>query len=209
MSRSDNFMSYLDDILTEGQDVTESFNTSSLTEEDEAVIFLEALREECTDDEYVDLLKNCAYEMAVVGLIPNPEVCTHVLESMFTPEDLNGSEYLGIAEEGVRKKIVIDDWRHANFNRIQKRTALRMAHRDGFSAAAKYDKYRKLMIQERNKIYDRYLNKARSVTKQIIRNSKNKASNISTPGGTSITKKMDQQINKLDKNARNKSAIKK
>jgi len=199
------FMSYLDEIISEGENTTEAFNVNNLSEEDEATIFLEALREECTDDEFVSILKECAYEMASVGLVPSPDVCTYVLEALYSPEDINNVE---IATEGI-KRIVINDWKHANFDRIHKRTALRMAHNDNFAPAKRYDKYRKLMIQARNEIYAKYLPKAKAVARQIIRNSKRKASNISSPGGVSMAKKMDAQIQKLDGNARNHSAIKK
>lgn len=201
-------MEYLNTILGDEDDM-DSFNSDDLTEEDEAVVFLEALRYECSDDEFSDLLRTHAYEMAMVGLVPDADVCTQILESMFDAdiEHLDDDNNDAVTESV--KKVVINDWKGANFSRIEKRTAIRMAKRDNFAPWHKYDKYRRLMIEERKKIYAKYLNKAKVATKQIIKNSKHKASSIGTPGGKSITQKMDQQIKRLDSNGRNRSAIKK
>jgi hypothetical protein len=201
MSNNDTyeFLKFLNDESDES--VTESFDVNPLTEEDKAVIFLEALYEECTDEEFQDLLVNHAYEMAMAGLVPDANICQEVLESLYgeDPE----SDVPQIATEAMKKKIIINNYKAANFNKIQKRTAIRLAGANKDPHYNKYVKYRKLMIQERIAIYKKYLTKSKAETKKIIKASKNKASTINSHSGKSIEHKMDAAIKKVNKNGRN------
>jgi hypothetical protein len=99
-----------------------------------------------------------------------------------------------IATEAA-KKVVITDWKSAKFNRIAKRTAIRMAMVNNDPLYTKYKKYRELLIDTRDKIYKKYGSKAKVETKKIIANARKKASNMPTAGAT-ITEKIDKQIAK-------------
>ena len=71
----------------------------------ESEIVLTAIRESCgSDEEFAQLMDECATEMALYGVIEDAEVATE-----------------------ASKKIIITDFKAANFNRIQKRTAIRLA----------------------------------------------------------------------------------
>ena len=59
---------------------------------------------------------------------------------------------------------------------------------------AKYRKYRDLLLEVREKIYTKYQAKAKVETRKIIKNARNKAANMNSTAGKSITEKMDQQI---------------
>ena len=138
----------------------------------ESEIFMLALRDACeSDQEYAALLESCGAELAVYGLIDN----------------------LGIATEVV-KKIQVTDWKAANFNRIARRTAIRMSMINHDALYVKYKKYRDLFLEYRAKIYTKYGNKARTEARKIIRNARNKAANMTSDSGKSITDKMDREI---------------
>ena len=110
--------------------------------------------------------------------------------------DLISSE--DIATEVV-KKIQVTDWKSANFNRIARRTAIRMAMINGDPLYTKYKKYRDLTLAAREKIYKKYGAKAKVEARKIIKNARNKAANMSGATGKSVTDKMDQEIAAIDK----------
>jgi len=142
----------------------------------EAEIFLAALREECeNEEEYDRIATECATELELYGLIHSAEIVTE-----------------------ARKNIVKLN-KEANYSKIEKRTAIRLAEKDNSSLYKAYIKGRKLMIAARIKIYERYLSKARPIAKKIIANSRRKASAMKSAGGATITQKMDAVIAKTKK----------
>jgi len=149
---------------------------------DEGLIFLTALREECSPEEYQKIVTESANELELYGLIDSADVA---LES----------------------KNIVKLNKLANFNKVQKRTALRLAEKSGDMLYEKYAKFRKLMIDARLKIFTKYLNKSKIEAKKSIMNAARKASAIKSPIGKSIVAKMDAQIEKIDRsgNIDNKS----
>lgn len=140
----------------------------------ESEIVLTALRDECaTDAEYADLINASAIEMSLYGVIDDADAAME-----------------------AAKKIVIKDYKSANFNRIQRRTAIRLAMKANDPLYRKYKKYRDLFIEARNGIYQKYGAKAKTESRKIIQNAKRKSANIETKTGKSITEKMDAQIKK-------------
>ena len=118
----------------------------------ESEIFMNALRASCSSDqEFAALLESAGTEMALYDLISDENIATEVV-----------------------KKIQVNDWKAANFNRICHRTAIRLAMINNDALYSKYRKYRDLMIEVRNKIYTKYEAKARNtygntVLKTVIR----------------------------------------
>lgn len=140
----------------------------------ESEVLLAAIRESCSsDEEYAELIGSAATEMALYDLISDAEIATE-----------------------VSKKIVITDFKAANFNRIEKRTAIRLAMINNDALYAKYRKYRDLFLQTREAIYKKYGARAKVEAKRIIKNSRRKAANMSSPAGKTIVDKIDKQINK-------------
>jgi len=187
-----------EDYLADGS--MESFADVPLTSEDDAMIFLEALYAGTSEEEFVDILRESAFDLDAAGLVP-AQVC----EAIVAKIDEEGAE---VATEAI-KKVVIKDWKSARFHKVEKKTAINLAKRNGDPHYKKYKKFRELMKRERAAIYKKWGNKSKTEAKRIIRNAKRKASTISTPHGKSITAKMDEQIKKLDNNGRNNRAIKK
>lgn len=140
----------------------------------ESEIVLTALREECaTEAEYADLINASAIEMSLYGVIDDADAAME-----------------------AAKKIVIKDYKSAKFNRIQRRTAIRLAMKSNDALYKKYRKYRDLFLESRNAIYQKYGAKAKSESRKIIQNAKRKSANIESKTGKSITEKMDAQIKK-------------
>lgn len=140
----------------------------------ETEIILTAIRESCgSDEEFAELMNEAATEMALYGVIDDAEVATE-----------------------ASKKIIITDFKAANFNRIQKRTAIRLAMINNDQLYAKYRKYRDLFMQTREAIYKKYGNKAKQETKKILMNARRKSANMPSPSGKSIVDKIDKQIDK-------------
>jgi len=143
----------------------------------ESEIFMNALRASCSsDEEFAALLESAGTEMALYDLISDESIATE-----------------------VAKKIQVNDWKAANFNRICHRTAIRLAMINNDTLYSKYRKYRDLMIEVRNKIYQKYEAKARVETRKIIKNARNKAANMNSNAGKTITEKMDEQIAAAEK----------
>lgn len=142
----------------------------------ESEIVLHAVRNECaSDEEFCALLESAGTEMALYDVIADAEMATE-----------------------AAKKIVVNDWKAANFNRIAKRTAIRLAMVNNDPLYAKYQKHRKLLIETREQIYNRYSQRARNEAKKIIQNSRNKAANMNSAAGKDIVKKMDAEIAKAE-----------
>ena len=137
-------------------------------------IILTAIRESCgSDEEFAQLMNDAAVEMALYNVISDADIATE-----------------------ATKKIIVTDWKAANFNRIQKRTAIRLAMINNDALYAKYRKYRDLFLQAREGIYKKYGAKAKQETKKILMNARRKSANMPSPSGKSIVDKIDKQIDK-------------
>ena len=164
----------MDGILAGLQNVGTSAVESTLIGDSisESDIVLEALHAVCeSDQEFVELLENSAVEMALYGIIDNADIATEVV-----------------------KRIQVTDWKQANFNRIAKRTAIRLAMINNDPLYTKYKKYRTLLIDVRNQIYRKYGQKAKVEARKIIRNARNKAANMNSASGKNLAEKMDKAI---------------
>ena len=145
---------------------------------DESAIFLTALQDVCTPEEYEELVLENATELALYGLIENADMVTEA------------------------KKIVYKQTKEMNMNREQARAALRLAKKADSVDYKQYKKYRNLMIQARNKIYAKYGAKAKTEAKKVLQNSKRKASASNSVTGSTITKKMDKKIKEIEKKSK-------
>ena len=148
----------------------------------ESEIVLTAIRNECeSDEQFSALLEAAGTEMALYDVISDADMATEAV-----------------------KKIVIQDWKAVNFNRIAKRTAIRMAMVNGDAMYTKYKKYRDLLIETREKIYVKYGSKAKVEARKIIMNARNKAANMNSKAGKDITSKIDAQIAKSEAEVKSK-----
>lgn len=151
---------------------------------DEAFLFLTALEEESTPEEYLEILENSAVEMQMYGLIPDASVALEAQKNIVKLNKL------------------------ATFSKVQKRAAIRLAAQTNDQNYKLYRKGRDMMIAARDKIMTKYGAKAKQEAKKSIANSKKKAMGMKSSGGKSIEKKIDRTIAKLDNNARTNNVIK-
>jgi len=169
----DTDLDFLLESLCETEDV--DIENIELSEAEESALFLTALREECTNEEYNQLIMENAQEFELYGIIDSAEVATEAL------------------------KNIVKFNKIANFNRIQKRAAITLAAKAGSPLYEKYALYRKKMIEFRVKIYEKFASASKKAAKTAISNSRRKASSIPSASGKSIVDKMDNQIKKMDK----------
>ena len=142
----------------------------------ESEVVLTAIRNECdSDEEFSAILESAGTELALYDVIADADMATE-----------------------AAKRIVIQDWKQANFNRIAKRTAIRMAMLAGDPLYTTYRKYRELLLDTREKIYTKYGSKAKVEARKIIKNARNKAANMNSAAGKDITSKIDAQIAKAE-----------
>ncbi|MCM1213985.1 MAG: hypothetical protein NC548_05645 [Lachnospiraceae bacterium] len=140
----------------------------------EGEIVLAAIQESCANEqEFSDLLNAVAVEMALYDVIPDASVAME-----------------------VAKKIVITDYKAAQFNRITKRTAIRLAKVNGDPMYGKYKTYRDKFLAIREQIYKKYEAKAKQEAKRILKNAARKAGNMPSPEGKTVVDKIDRQISK-------------
>ena len=143
----------------------------------EGEIVLAALMESCTEQEFADLMNAIAVEMELYQVIPDASIATE-----------------------VAKKIVITDYKAAQFNRITKRTAIRLAKVNGDALYGKYKAYRDKFLAIREQIYKKYEAKAKQEAKRILKNAARKAGNMPSPEGRTVVDKIDRQISKATGN---------
>lgn len=146
-----------------------------LSPADESAIFLTALQDTCTEEEYNQLVMEGAAELALYGLIDDANIVTEA------------------------QKISYKVTKQMTFSREQKRAALRLARKADCNEWKLYHKYRTLMIEQREKIYAKFGSKAKTEAKRVIQNSKRKASSMNSVNGKTITDKMDKKIKEMSK----------
>lgn len=154
---------------------------SVLTPEMEAAIFLAAMEEECTPEEFHELVTESAIDLEIYKIIPNADDVSAAMEA------------------GYNKKVVTKQTKATVFNKVHKRACLRLAEADDGPLWKKYKKHRTAMIEAREEIYRKYSSKAKTVAKKSMSNSAKKASAMQTQKGNDIVAKMDKQIEKLNK----------
>ena len=144
-------------------------NTSDeLTEAAEAAIFMDTVRASFDNDaDFVDYVVENAVEWELYGLIPS---ASRALEAM--------------------KTIKVDDWKSKNKQRLIRRECIRIACKNQDPNYTKYKKYRDLMRQYRQKIFDKYETKAKSNVMKAKNNAVAKASNIKTTSGANLTNRV-------------------
>lgn len=201
-------MTYIDEILSMVQEsateVGEGDVVLELTPAQETAAFIDFITDAFTATEAIDILSN-AEELAMHGLIHDVQPAYEALERLAGEF---GCDVANVATE-ARKVVVVDDWKKTNFDRQTYRNAMMLALQNNDPNAQKAKKYKGLYIEYRNKVYQKWLSKAKKYTKDQMKANRNKASNMKSAGAKQITDKIDQVIKQTDAKGRNKNAIKK
>jgi hypothetical protein len=146
----------------------DAYDASALTEAAEAAIFMDTVRESFDNDaDFVAYVAENAVEWELYGLIPS---ASRALEAI--------------------KTIKVDDWKVKNRQRLIRRECIRIACKNNDPNYAKYKKFRDNMRTYRQKIFDKYENKAKANVLKARNNSVAKASNIKTTSGANLTNRV-------------------
>ena len=163
----DEIMNYLNE---------ENVDDLQLSTADESAIFLAALQDVCTEEEYNALVMENATELALYGLIDDADMVTE-------------------ATKIVKHKIT----KQENLNREQGKAALRLARKANSAEWKKYHKGRVMMKEAKAAIYKKYGSKAKGEAKKVIQGAKRKAASMNTVTGKTISDKMDKKIKEINK----------
>lgn len=163
----------MDDVMNFLKEDNADIDSVTLSPADESAIFLTALQDTCTEEEYNDLVMEHASELALYGLIDDSNIVTEA------------------------QKITYKLTKQSTFSREQKRAALRLARKADCTEWKLYHKYRTLMIEQREKIYAKFGSKAKSEAKKVMQNSKRKASSMNSVTGKTIADRMDKKIKEM------------
>jgi len=147
-----------------------NIDTLTLDVADESAVFLEALKDSCTPDEYNTIVTESATELELYGLIDTAEIAT----------------------EAQRNIVKLN--KQAAFSREEAKACFRLAKKANDPHFAKYKKYLDLKNGEKEYIYQKYGSRAKVVAKDVIRNSRRKASTMPSQTGKNIMAKMDKKI---------------
>ena len=156
----------------------ENVNIDDLTLDaaDESAVFLAALQDTCTPEEFNSLVMENLTELELYGLIDSAEV----------------------AQEGfkiVKHKIT----KQENLNREQAKAAFRLAKKANSPEWKAYTKARTKMKEARAKIFTKFASKSKSEARKVLQNSKRKASNMPSVTGKTISDKIDKKIKEMEK----------
>lgn len=145
-----------------------------LTKADESAIFLAAIQDACSPEEFNLVMEN-AHELELYGLIESAEIATEA------------------------KKIVYKQTKQMNLNREQMKAVIRLARRANTASYKKYHKGRMMMLEGREEMVKQFGGKAKSEAKRVLTNAKKKSSSMkgSTVTGKTISDKMDKKIKEI------------
>lgn len=140
------------------------------TPADESAVFLTAMQEACTKEEYNTLVMENAVDLELYGLIDSAEIATE-----------------------ATKKIVYKQSNQQTFTREQNRMCMRMAKRLNLPEYQKYKKYITAAMIEREKIRQKLGSKAKQETKRAMTNAKRKASTMNSGNSDKLMKKISER----------------
>lgn len=136
---------------------------------DESAIFLAAMQESCTAEEYQTLVMESATELELYGLINSADIATEA------------------------QKIVYKQTKQQQLTREQNRMVMRMGKRLDLPEYRRYKKFITLALQERNKLRQRLGSKAKQEVKRSMANSKRKASSMNSANSDKLMQKIKQR----------------
>lgn len=174
---------------------------SFLSPEVNAEIFLLAMEETCTPDEFYNIVIEGAVELEAFGIIPRAEMISEVydVEEIRTSSITNESFAPATeAQKKYAKKVVVKQDKDTIRDRIEKRACIRLGKENNDPNFKGYAKARKAMIAYREALYKRWLPEARKAAKVSMTATSAKASTMGNARGASIVDKMDQQIEKIN-----------
>ena len=150
------------------------FDDDSLDSATESSMFLDMMMESCDDlDEFQDLVTENAYDWEMYGLIDDAQ---SALEAT--------------------KVMRVENWKEKNRKRLINRECIRIAMKKGDPNYTKYKKYRDLMREYREKLFEKYTPMATRNVKAAQQNARHKAANMHTAGGKDVNARINKAMDK-------------
>lgn len=150
------------------------FDDDSLDSATESSMFLDMMMESCDDlDEFQDLVTENAYDWEMYGLIDDAQ---SALEAT--------------------KVMRVENWKEKNRKRLINRECIRIAMKKGDPNYTKYKKYRDLMREYREKLFEKYTPMATRNVKAAQQNARHKAANMHTTGGKDVNARINKAMDK-------------
>lgn len=150
------------------------FDDDSLDSATESSMFLDMMMESCDDlNEFQDLVTENAYDWEMYGLIDDAQ---SALEAT--------------------KVMRVENWKEKNRKRLINRECIRIAMKKGDPNYTKYKKYRDLMREYREKLFEKYTPMATRNVKAAQQNARHKAANMHTAGGKDVNARINKAMNK-------------
>lgn len=172
--------------LGEDSEIGTATESVNLTEADSTEVLLAAIESTFdTAQEYADFLNDNATEMELYGIADGETIATEA------------------------KRVVSTITKQSEMSKAERRLVIKIAAREGNPHYEKYNKYKKLFLQERDYLREYYKAKAKKELREQLRNKSRKASTMSSASGKNIANRIDKTLKNLDKDGRNGVAIKK
>lgn len=168
-------------------DSTPATENVSLIDDKEgmASVLLAGIQEQCTPEEYEQIVQENANLWEIYGLIPDAQM---------------------VATEAT-KKVVAKYTKYSYLSAATKRAAFRLARAAGDPNYTKYVKYRDLMRQFREKVLDKWNSKATREAKRILRGAAATAGSVKDARGKQMEDKIDKALKQTNAEGRNGKAI--
>ena len=173
------------DMLMEDDDVMESSIDCIDDKEGMAAVLLAGIQEQCTPEEYEQIVQENANLWEIYGLIPDAQM---------------------VATEAT-KKVVAKYTKYSYLSAATKRAAFRLARAAGDPNYAKYVKYRDQMRLYREKVLDKWNSKATREAKRILRGAAATAGSVKDARGKQMEDKIDKALKQTNAEGRNGKAI--
>lgn len=171
--------------LGEDSEIGSANESFQLTEVDSTEILLDALEATFnTSEEYANFLNEAATEMELYGIGDAETIATEA------------------------KRIVSTITKQSELSKAERRMCIKIAARKNDPHFEKYQRYKKLFLEERDYLRNRYKSEAKKAVKEQLRNKSRKASTMSSPTGKNIVARIDKSLSTVNKDGRNGVAIK-
>lgn len=164
---------------------------------DRTAVFLAAMEEECTPEEFKELVLDQATALEAYGLIDDADA----VRAAYGIVESGNASAMEAAYKNRKMKFVLS--RGTQMTRAQKKAAMKLAKRNTDPNYEKYVTYRNKMIFYRQKVYDKWLSRGTREAKRLLKASAQTASTIRDSRGRQMEDKIKESIKKADKTIKN------
>ena len=190
------------DLLTSDEPLSEdaAVESAHLTSaEDTTAVLLSALEGVCDPEELHELAYESANLFATYGIYDDADQVRAAYEAMAPAIE---------ASIPAKKKTIVITTKATVMDRATKQAMMRLAKNAGDPNYEKYRKYKKLMVEFREKIRAKWGSKAKKEAKRILMGKGQTAHAVKDARGRQMEDKIKEAISKTNSEGRNHKAIK-